>query len=217
MRPFSSTCKHLSDLTCNHCLNETVRTSPSGKSGKFAVAVQSAVTSFFSSLSPNYIPEHQRQIRQPTADASAVPAEKNARTSLADHVVQGVGLASKALSCWVPNVSAVSDAIGTICSSISLANTLDTMAMSGKSGRESASRADNVPKIHSPGITNTKITNNNREDDQPDKSTTASGRANRVSGPAMATVTLMAMDRLAGAAARPAEGEPGSQFQPDTH
>ena len=216
MQPFSSTCEHLSDVTSNFCLNETEKTSPSGKLGKFTVTVQSAVTSFFSSLSPNYIPEYQRQIRQSTVlVASTVPAEnKNDKTSLADHVVRGVGLASKALSCWIPNVSAVSDAVGTICSSISLVNTLDTMAMSGKSGRESASRADNVPKIYSPEITNTKITNNNREDDQPDKSATTSGRANPVSGPAMTTVTLMAMDQLAGAAARPAEGEPGSQSHP---
>ncbi|WP_257264035.1 hypothetical protein, partial [Endozoicomonas sp. ONNA2] len=68
MQPFSSTRAPLSsDVTNNPCLNQPESTNPVGKLGNFAV-VQSAVTSFFSSLSPNYIPEHQRQIRQPTAD-----------------------------------------------------------------------------------------------------------------------------------------------------
>ncbi len=211
MQPFSSTHAPMTDVTSNPYLNEPAKTKPTGTLGKFAVAVQSGVTSFFSSLSPNYIPEHQRQTSQPAAPvANTLPADnKNDKTSLADSVVQGVGLASKVLSCWVPNVSAVSDAIGTICSYVSLANSLDNMAVSGKSGKEPASGSDNVSKHHSQ-----KVTDKKQEDEKPDKPVTASGTAKRVSGPAMATATLMAMDRLAGAAALPAEGRPGAWNNP---
>ncbi|WP_163373322.1 hypothetical protein, partial [Endozoicomonas acroporae] len=217
MQPFSSTHVPLSEVTSNLYPDEPAKTNPTGTLGKFAVAVQSGITSFFSSLSPNYIPEHERQTNQPTAPVTnTLPADnKNDKTSLADNVVQGVGLASKALSCWVPNVSAVSDAIGTICSYVSLANSLDNMAIlgksgkSGKSGKEPTSGSDNVSKHHSQ-----KVTDKKQEDEKPDKPVTASGTAKRVSGPAMATATLMAMDRLAGAAALPAEGKPGSRSNP---
>ncbi|MBO9492901.1 hypothetical protein J7438_02175 [Thalassotalea sp. G20_0] len=214
MQPFSSTHAPLTDVTSNPYLDEPAKTNPTGTLGKFAVAVQSGITSFFSSLSPNYIPEHQRQTSQPTAPVvSTLPADnKNDKTSLADNFVQGVGLASKALSCWVPNVSAVTDAIGTICSYVSLANSLDNMAVSGKSGKsgkEQASGSENVSKHHSQ-----KVTDKKQEDEKPGKPVTASGTANRVSGPAMATATLMAMDRLAGAAALPAEGRPGAWNNP---
>ncbi|MGI2028494.1 hypothetical protein [Endozoicomonas acroporae] len=204
MQPFSSTHIPLSDVTSNLYPDEPAKTNPSGTLGKFAVAVQSGVTSFFSSLSPNYVPEHQRQTNQPTAPVTnTLPADnKNDKTSLVANVLQGVGLASKAISCWVPNASAVSDAVGTLCSSFSLAHSLDNMAMSGKSGKESSSGAENESKSHSQ-----KITDNNRKDEKPGKPVTASGTTNSVSGsvsgPAIATVTLMAMDRLAGAAAQP--------------
>ncbi|WBA83181.1 hypothetical protein [Endozoicomonas sp. GU-1] len=206
MQPFSSTYVPLSGAPGNSHLNEPAKTNPTGTLGKFAVAVQSGVTTFFRSLSPNYVPEHQRHISQPTAPvASTVSADhKNDKTSLADNVVQGVGLASKALSCWVPNASAVGDAIGTICSYVSLANRLDDMAVSGKSGKpgkESTIGSENVSKDPSQ-----KVTDKKQEDEKPGKPVTASGTTNRVSGPAMATVTLMAMDRLAGAAARPIAG-----------
>ncbi|MGI2026719.1 hypothetical protein [Endozoicomonas acroporae] len=202
MQPFSSTHAPLIDVTSNPYRDEPGKSNPTGTLGKFAVAVQSGVTSFFRSLSPNYVPEHQRHISQPTAPvASTVPADhKNDKTSLADNVVQGVGLASKALSCWVPNASAVGDAIGTICSSIFLANRLDDMAVSGKPGKEPTIGSENVSKDPSQ-----KVTDKKQEDEKPGKPVTASGTTNRVSGPAMATVTLMAMDRLAGAAARPAQ------------
>ncbi|MGO0306389.1 hypothetical protein ACTL6P_07200 [Endozoicomonas acroporae] len=210
MQPFSSTHAPLIDVTSNPYRDEPAKSNPTGTLGKFAVAVQSGVTSFFRSLSPNYVPEHQRHISQPTAPvASTVPADhKNDKTSLADNVVQGVGLASKALSCWVPNASAVGDAIGTICSSIFLANRLDDMAVSGKSGKpgkEPTIGSENVSKDPSQ-----KVTDKKQEDEKPGKSVTASGTTNRVSGPAMATVTLMAMDRLAGAAAQ--ESSPRSSI-----
>ncbi|WBA83180.1 hypothetical protein [Endozoicomonas sp. GU-1] len=202
MQPFSSTYVPLSGAPGNSHLNEPANTNPTGTLGKFAVAVQSGVSTFFRSLSPNYVPEHQRHISQPTAPvASTVPADhKNDKTSLADNVVQGVGLASKALSCWVPNASAVGDAIGTICSSIFLVNRLDDMAVSGKSGKsgkESTIGSENVSKDPSQ-----KVTDKKQENEKPGKPVTALGTTNRVSGPAMATVTLMAMDRLAGAAAQ---------------
>ena len=214
MQPFSSTHVPLSDVTSNPSLNEPTKTNPTGTLGKFAVAVQSGITTFFSSLSPNYVPEHQRQTNQPTAPVvNMLPAEnKNDKTSLVADVVQGVGLASKVLSCWVPNASAVSDAVGTLCSSFSLANSLDNMAVSGKSGKpgkEPTSGSENVPKPLSQ-----EITNKHQEDEKPGKPVTASGTTNSVSGPAMATVTLMAMDRLAGAAALPPEEKPGSRNNP---
>ncbi|MGI2026721.1 hypothetical protein [Endozoicomonas acroporae] len=210
MQPFSSTHVPLSDVTSNLYPDEPAKTNPSGTLGKFAVAVQSGITSFFSSLSPNYIPEHERQTNQPTAPVTnTLPADnKNDKTSLADNVVQGVGLASKALSFWVPNASAVGDAIGTICSYVSLANRLDDMAVSGKSGKpgkESTTGSQNVSKDPSQ-----KVTDKKQEDEKPGKPVTASGTTNRVSGPAMATVTLMAMDRLAGAAAHESSARPSS-------
>ena len=206
MQPFSSTYVPLSGAPGNPHLYEPAKTNPTGTLGKFAVAVQSGVTTFFRSLSPNYVPEHERHISQPTAPVvSTVPADhKNDKTSLADNVVQGVGLASKALSCWVPNASAVGDAIGTICSYVSLANRLDDMAVSGKSGKpgkEPTIGSENVSKDPSQ-----KVTDKKQEDEKPGKPVTASGTTNCVSGPAMATVTLVAMDRLAGAAARPIAG-----------
>ncbi|MBO9482726.1 hypothetical protein [Salinisphaera sp. G21_0] len=151
-----------------------------------------------SALSPNYTPEHQRHINQPSAPvANTLPAEnRNDKTSLVANVLQAGGLASKALSCWAPNVSAVSDAVGTLCSSFYLAHSLDNMAMSGKSDKGSTSGAENVSTSHSQ-----KMTDNNRKDEKPGKPVTAFGTTNSVSGPAIATVTLMAMDRLAGAAA----------------
>ncbi|WP_422490047.1 hypothetical protein [Endozoicomonas sp. ALE010] len=208
MQPFSSTHVPMSDVTSNPSFNEPAKTNPSGTLGKFAVAVQSGITTFFSSLSPNYVPEHQRQTNQPTAPVvNMLPAEnKNDKTSLVADVVQGVGLASKVLSCWVPNVSEVSDAVGTLCSSFSLAHSLDNMA---KSGKEPTSGSENVPKPHSQ-----EITNKHQEDEKQGKPVTASNTTNSVSGPAIATVTLMAMDRLASAAALPEEGKPGSRNNP---
>ena len=212
MQPLSSTHTALSDVTGNPCLDEPAKNHSTGKLGIFAVAVQSGVTAFFSSLSPNYVPEHQRQTNQPTTlVANTMSAEnKNDKTSLVANVLQGVGLASKAISCWVPHASAVSDAVGTLCSSFSLAHSLDNMGKSGnKSGKESTNGSENESESHSQNITN-----KNREAEKPGKPVTTSGTTVSVSGPAKATVALMAMDRLTGASALPAEGKRGSRNNP---
>ncbi|MBO9492482.1 hypothetical protein J7438_00005 [Thalassotalea sp. G20_0] len=220
MQPLSSTHAALSDVTANPGLDEPAKNNPTGTLGTFAVAVQSGVTALISSLSPNYVPEHQRQTIQPTTlAANTMSAEnKNDKTNLVSNVLQGVGLASKAISCWVPHASAVSDAVGTLCSSFSLAHSLDNMGKSGKEsgkepGKESTNGSENESENHSQNITN-----KNREAEKPGKPVTASGTtasvSSCVSGPAIATVALMAMDRLAGASAQPAEGKPGSRNNP---
>ncbi|MBO9481291.1 hypothetical protein [Salinisphaera sp. G21_0] len=216
MQPLSSTHAALSDVTANPGLDEPAKNNPTGTLGTFAVAVQSGVTALISSLSPNYVPEHQRQTIQPTTlAANTMSAEnKNDKTNLVSNVLQGVGLASKAISCWVPHASAVSDAVGTLCSSFSLAHSLDNMGKSGKESgkepvKESTNGSENESENHSQNITN-----KNREAEKPGKPVTASGTTVSVSGPAIATVALMAMDRMASASAQPAEGKPGSRNNP---
>ncbi|USE37148.1 hypothetical protein [Endozoicomonas sp. SCSIO W0465] len=105
-------------------------------------------------------------------------------------IVRQVGLASKVASCWVPSVKVVSDAIATLCSSAALAQELGSVILESRekaTDAEASQRKRNRPVNRCGGS---------------------------VSGPAVATMALVAMDRLSGAAAVPSAGTPGSPDNP---
>ena len=96
---------------------------PSGTSGGFSVAVLPIITTFLSSLSPEFTPE---RIRQKSLVLDLGESRKNWQDSTND-AVQKLKLACTIASCWVPRVKMVSDAVTSIFSSFSLAHELGSI------------------------------------------------------------------------------------------
>ena len=96
---------------------------PSGTSGGFSVAVLPIITTFLSSLSPEFTPE---RIRQKSLVSDSGESRKNWQDSTND-AVQKLKLACTIASCWVPQVKVVSDAVTSIFSSFSLAHELGSI------------------------------------------------------------------------------------------
>ena len=93
---------------------------PRGSSAGLSVAVLPTITAFLSSLSPGYVPEHIRQRRY----SKPPPEPGNGESRPAHNALQKLKLACNVASHWLPSVKVVSDAVATICSSLSLARDL---------------------------------------------------------------------------------------------
>ena len=93
---------------------------PCGSSAGFSVAVLPTTTAFLSSLSPSYAPEHTRQL----ACSEPPPKADTGENRHAHDALQKLKLACNVASHWLPSVKVVSDAVATICSSLSLARDL---------------------------------------------------------------------------------------------
>ena len=140
-------------------------------SGRFSVVPWPAVTSFFTSMSPNYT-------AKPLASSfsHAQPPSGPGKQPSLPGAIQGIGLASKVVSCWLPQVGLAGEIISSACSSFSLAHQL------GKASRKSDDSARPSGEKQTP----------------PGHGQVLS---NAFSGAGAAALGLIAMDSLAGAAA----------------
>ncbi len=98
------------------------------------VSVLPTVASFFSSLSPNYAMHDKRQLSDFLTPVKDSAADRNPPAS---NMVQKVRLACNMLSCWVPTVSAVSDVVATLCSSLSVVQELGAALTGGGKSTDS--------------------------------------------------------------------------------
>ena len=113
---------------------------PGASTAGFSVTVMPAITAFFSSLSPGYVPEGgQRQLLASTSANDGKTSVGKSGKDDVNNVLDKVRLACTIASCWVPTARLVSEAVTTVCSSFSLAQTLgsvlerkDTEQQSGK-------------------------------------------------------------------------------------
>ena len=145
-------------------------------SGRFSVVPWPAVASFFTSMSPNYTAKSLAS----SSSHSQPPSGPGKQPSLPG-AIQGIGLASKAVSCWLPQVGLASEIIANACSSFSLAHQL------GKASRQSDDSArPSGEKQTPPGQV----------------------LSNAFSGAGAAALGLIAMDSLAGAAAEELQTKP---------
>ena len=157
----------------------------SASTAGFSVTVLPAITSFFSSLSPGYVPEGGlRQLVASTSANAGETAVRKAGQHDTDAVLDKVKLACAIASCWVPTARVVTEAVATICSSFALAQSLGSV-LERKDGEQQSSEKQSSAPCH------------------------------ESNGAAAATLlTLVALDNLAPAAAVPAPCERGSPQQP---
>ena len=157
-------------------------------SGRFSVAPWPAVTSFFTSMSPSYTPKSLA-----SSLSHGQPPSGPGKQSSLPSAVQGVGLASKVISCWLPQVGLAGEIISSACSSFSLAHQLGP-ASRKSDGSASSSGEKQTPPGHGQVL------------------------SNAFSGAGAAALGLIAMDSLAGAAAEAFPGPtPPLPLPPDTH
>ena len=157
----------------------------SASTAGFSVTVLPAITSFFTSLSPGYVPEGGlRQLAASTSANAGEAAVRKAGQHDTDAVLDRVKLACTIAACWVPTARVVTEAVATICSSFALAQGLDSVLERKDGKQQSSEKQSSAPR--------------------PDSTNTA----------AAALLTLVALDNLAPAAAVPAPGERGSPQQP---
>ena len=93
---------------------------PRGLSAGLSVAVLPTITTFLSSLSPGYAPEYTRRL----ANIEPLPEADTGENRPAHDALQKLKMACNVASHWLPSVKVVSDAVATICSSLSLAQDL---------------------------------------------------------------------------------------------
>ena len=157
----------------------------SASTAGFSVTVLPAITSFFSSLSPSYVPEGGlRQLVASTTANAGETAVKKAGQHDTDAVLDKVKLACTIASCWVPTARVVTEAVATICSSFALAQSLGSVLERKDGEQQSSEKKSSAPH---PDCTN---------------------------AAAATLLTLVALDNLAPAAAVPAPYERGSPEQP---
>ena len=158
---------------------------PGASTAGFSVTVMPAVTAFFSSLSPRYVPEGgQRQLLASTSTNDGKTSVGKAGKDDVNNVLDKVKLACIIASCWVPTARVVSEAVATVCSSFALAQTLGSV-----------------------------LEREDTEQQSGEKQSSASRPGSNCSA-AVAALALVALDNLAPAAAVPARGERGSPQQP---
>ncbi len=97
-----------------------------------SVSLLPTVASFFSSLSPNYCPQNKRQLSYYAAPAVAGTEDKS---QFAGNMIQRVKFACVVLSSWVPTVRVVSDAVTTLCTSLSVVQDLGAALADKDSGK----------------------------------------------------------------------------------
>ncbi len=147
-------------------------------SGRFSVAPWPAATSFFASMSPNYM------AKSPASSFShAQPPSATGKQPSLPGAVQGIGLASKVISCWLPQVGLAGEIISNACSSFSLAHQLGTASRKSDSSANPAGEKQ-TPPGHGQVLSNSFF------------------------GAGAAALGLIAMDSLAGAAAEELQTTP---------
>ena len=164
-------------------------TSPSPTLGAstagFSVTVMPAISAFFSSLSPGYVPEGgQRQLLASTSANDGNTSVGEAGKDDENNVLDKVKLACTIASCLVPTARVVSEAVATVCSSFALAQTLGSVLERKDSEQQSGEKQTSAFRPGSNGAA------------------------------ATAVLTLVALDNMAPAAAVPPRGERGSPEQP---
>ena len=146
-------------------------------SGRFAVAPWPAVTSFFASMSPSYVAKPLAQSSSLSQTQLPSAADAGRQQSLPG-AVQGIGLVSRVISCWLPQVGLAGDIISNACSSFSLAHQLGSASRKPDgSANPSGEKQSAPPAWHSQVL------------------------SNAFSGAGAAALGLMAMESLPGAAA----------------
>ena len=149
------------------------------------MTVLPAITSFFASLSPGYVPEGgPRQLVASTSANAGETAIRKAGQHDTDAVLDKVKLACTIASCWVPTARVVTEAVATICSSFALAQSLGSV-LERKDGEQQCSEKQSSAPCHD---------------------------SNNVA--AATLLTLVALDNLTPATAVPSPGERGSPQQP---
>ena len=93
---------------------------PCGSSAGLSVAVLTTISTFLSSLSPGYVPERIQR----SAYSVPPPEADTGKNKLTHDALQRLKLACNVASHWLPSVKVASDAVATICSSLSLARDL---------------------------------------------------------------------------------------------
>ena len=158
---------------------------PGASTAGFSVTVMPAITAFFSSLSPGYVPKGgQRQLLASTSANDSKTSIGKAGKDDANNVLDKVKLACTIVSCWMPTARLVSEAVATVCSSFALAQALGNVLERKDTEQHSGAKQSSASHPGSNGAA------------------------------AAAVLTLVALDNLTPAAAVPARGERGSPQQP---
>lgn len=120
-------------------------TGSTGQSGEYSVAVLPTIASFFTSLSPRYIPKHSQPSPPAPAepDGTRVPGEQNWSSRSSD-VAGKIKLACNLISFWIPPLQAAGETVATLCSSLTLANDLGHV-LEQKDDKEHATASHPTP------------------------------------------------------------------------
>ena len=102
-------------------------TQSAGVSGGYSVAIPTAIASFFTSLSPRYIPENSQTLPPaPVVNGGEVPG-KNSWSVRSSDVAGKIKLACNLASSWIPQLQAAGETVAALCSSLTLANDLGSV------------------------------------------------------------------------------------------
>lgn len=172
----------------NPGIASTTQSEPVGKSGRFAVTIRSGITSFFASLSPAYVPENLLQptlISQPVTVDVMNPADSDNNSGRTGLMTDIVRKVGLASKVASCWIPSVKVVSDAVSTLCSsVALTQDLYSMMAT---EAPGRKQNRPVNRCGGS---------------------------MSGPAAATLAMVALDRLSGAAAAPSAGTPGSPDNP---
>ena len=116
----------------------------SASTAGFSVTVLPAVTSFFASLSPGYVPESGLPVASTTANPGETVVRKAGQHD-ADAVLDKLKLACTIASCWVPAARVVTEAVATICSSFALAQSLGSVLERREGEQQSSEKQSSAP------------------------------------------------------------------------
>ncbi|MGI2026722.1 hypothetical protein [Endozoicomonas acroporae] len=172
----------------NPGIASTTQSEPVGKSGRFAVTIRSGITSFFASLSPAYVPENLQQptlISQPVTVDVMNPADSDNNSGRTGLMIDIVRKVG--LASKVASCWIPSVKVVSDAVSILCSSVALTQDLHNMMATEASGRKQNRPVNRCGGS---------------------------MSGPAAATLAMVALDRLSGAAAVPSAGTPGSPDNP---
>ena len=101
------------------------KSSFSGSMGKFAVTLYHGATSFITSLSPDYVPEHLKtgSGTRPSATANH-SVTGNRQSAFKGDLMEGAWMASTLIGHCCPQVRVITDVTATVCASVRLMDEL---------------------------------------------------------------------------------------------
>ncbi|WP_422459388.1 hypothetical protein [Endozoicomonas sp. ALB115] len=173
----------------NPGIASTTQSEPVGKSGRFAVTIRSGITSFFASLSPAYVPENLQQptlISQPVTVDVMNPADSDNKSGRTGSMTDIVRQVG--LASKVASCWIPSVKVVSDAVSTLCSSVALSQDLHSMMATEASGRKQNRPVNRCGGS---------------------------MSGPAAATLAMVALDRLSGAAAVPSAGtSPGSPDNP---